>query len=325
MKLPNGYGSVYKLKGKRRKPFTAVVTTGKTKEGKIIRKTLGYYATREEGLDALALYRKAPVEAENQQLTVSKVIKLFIEYRNKINKPIARNYLMGLRRIKKIGNMAILDVRTRHLQEIINEINNLPSACIITKSSMTMLFKYAIMEDYAKTNYASYVVIPEKKQSTKHKPFTHKEIDALWKRTDVYAVRIALILIYTGMRAGELCALKKSNIHLKERYMIGGLKTKAGIDRTIPIAEKIVPLLKLNDPLPDSTQSIYFMWNKSEVPELRHHLPHDGRHTCETLLHNAGVNDRIIQLIIGHTGRNIDETVYIHKTNEQLIEAINKI
>lgn len=49
MKLPNGYGSVYKLPGKRRCPYRAIVTerwlldveTGK----KQIRKTIGYYET----------------------------------------------------------------------------------------------------------------------------------------------------------------------------------------------------------------------------------------------------------------------------------------
>ena len=30
MRLPNGYGSVYKLSGKRRKPWAARVTTGWT-------------------------------------------------------------------------------------------------------------------------------------------------------------------------------------------------------------------------------------------------------------------------------------------------------
>lgn len=65
MKLPNGYGSVYKLPGKRRCPYRAIVTerwlldveTGK----KQIRKTIGYYETKNKALEALAEYNKSPL------------------------------------------------------------------------------------------------------------------------------------------------------------------------------------------------------------------------------------------------------------------------
>lgn len=48
MKLPNGYGSVHKLKGKRRKPWRARITDGfvyDLVEDKQVQKykTLGYY------------------------------------------------------------------------------------------------------------------------------------------------------------------------------------------------------------------------------------------------------------------------------------------
>jgi integrase len=325
MKLPNGYGSVYKLKGKRRRPFTAVVTTGKTKEGRILRKTLGYYATREEGLDALALYRKAPVEAESQQLTFKKVMDEFIKYRESHDKPIASNYMTCMKNLYPLNNMVMSSIRTRHLQGVIDELKDKPSTCTVTKSCMNMIFKYAIMEDYVQTNYATFVITPVVLNSKAHKPFTDEEIEELWKHTDDYAVRIALILIYTGMRAGELCLLKKDNIHLEERYIIGGIKTKAGINRTIPIAEKIVPILEYNDKLPSSSERINYLWRKSKIPALNNHISHDGRHTCETRLNNANVNLRIIQLIIGHSGGNSVDNIYTHKTTEQLIEAINKI
>lgn len=53
MKLPNGFGSVYKLSGNRRKPYRAIVTerwqidTGKWKQK---RKTIGYYESKKEAL-----------------------------------------------------------------------------------------------------------------------------------------------------------------------------------------------------------------------------------------------------------------------------------
>ncbi|WP_347567754.1 tyrosine-type recombinase/integrase [Acidaminococcus fermentans] len=55
------------------------------------------------------------------------------------------------------------------------------------------------------------------------------------------------------------------------------------------------------------------------------HLPHDCRHTCATLLSNAGVELKIIQLILGHSSKDITNRVYTHKTIGQFVEAINQI
>ena len=52
-----------------------------------------------------------------------------------------------------------------------------------------------------------------------------------------------LVMIYTGMRPGEFTTIKKDNVYLEERYMIGGIKTAAGKDRIIPIHEGIVPFV----------------------------------------------------------------------------------
>ena len=68
MKLPNGYGAVIKLGGKRRKPFAARVTVGyekkSTKNGlpqyKQKYKYLGYFEKRKDALDCLAKYNTNP-------------------------------------------------------------------------------------------------------------------------------------------------------------------------------------------------------------------------------------------------------------------------
>ena len=113
------------------------------------------------------------------------------------------------------------------------------------------------------------------------------------------------------------------------------MKTKAGINRTIPIAMKILPIMQElmgsgNEYLveangkPVSYHKLLNLWKNSGIPELASHLPHDGRHTCETALDNAGVNKRIIQLIIGHAGVDVD-AIYTHKTVPQLVSSIDKL
>ena len=51
-------------------------------------------------------------------------------------------------------------------------------------------------------------------------------------------------MIYTGLRPTELLEILTENVHLEEKYMIGGIKTDAGKDRIIPLNDKIIPLIK---------------------------------------------------------------------------------
>jgi hypothetical protein len=61
IKLPNGYGTVYKLSGKRRNPYIARKTVGwetdeATKKVKQILKTIGYYKTKSEAFSSIKIY-----------------------------------------------------------------------------------------------------------------------------------------------------------------------------------------------------------------------------------------------------------------------------
>ncbi len=67
MKLPNGYGSVVKLFGKRRKPYIVRKTVGwhydKEKDKQVQEMiTIGYTATKAEGLQMLAEYNNNPFD-----------------------------------------------------------------------------------------------------------------------------------------------------------------------------------------------------------------------------------------------------------------------
>ena len=50
MRLPNGFGSVYKLSGNRRKPYAVSITMGFDRKGRQVRKIVGYAESRSEGL-----------------------------------------------------------------------------------------------------------------------------------------------------------------------------------------------------------------------------------------------------------------------------------
>ena len=55
------------------------------------------------------------------------------------------------------------------------------------------------------------------------------------------------------------------------------------------------------------------------------HTIHETRHTCATLLDSAEANDMAIKRILGHAGQGVTKKVYIHKTVEDLLKAIDRV
>lgn len=53
--------------------------------------------------------------------------------------------------------------------------------------------------------------------------------------------------------------------------------------------------------------------------------PHCTRHTCISMLSEAGVQDTTIKKIVGHSGAmSLTERVYTHLDMQILVDAINK-
>lgn len=337
MKLPNGYGSVSKLYGKRRKPWIVKVTKGWTDDGKQIRMVLGTFKTKSEGLIALAEYNKDPYDIIERRYTLEDLYNMLAEQRLKNNQKMP---LAAYKHCSKLHKMQFRDIKTAHIQEIIDNLSLGYASKKSIKNLFSLLYKYAMSFSLVDRNYAKFIKLPSEIKSNKHKPFTEEELEILWKNDEDYVVKIALILTYTGLRPSELLDIKRSNVFLDKKYIIGGAKTSMGINRRIPIAEKIYPFIKdfyyiadeFNNPylitsnkkrLPYAT--LAYKWRKSEISAIKNHLPHDGRHTCNTLLDNADVKENIKNLILGHVGKTINEKVYTHKTVEQLKEAIDLI
>lgn len=77
MKNPNGYGSVARLSGNRRKPFWVRKTVGWNEKGHPIYETIGYTATREEGNMLLAAYNKNPWDVDRAKITLQELFDLW--------------------------------------------------------------------------------------------------------------------------------------------------------------------------------------------------------------------------------------------------------
>ena len=138
------------------------------------------------------------------------------------------------------------------------------------------------------------------------------------------------------MRIGELLAMDADHIYFDKQYMIGGSKSEAGIDRVIPIHNAILPLIKnqlgnskylMND---DKNHKLTYTIALKQFKEFmtKHkfaHLPHDTRKTAVSLMHSAGIPMETVRIIVGHSAKGVTEQVYLFRTPEELVEAVNTI
>lgn len=247
MRLPSGYGSVVKLSGKRRKPFQVRLTKGFTDEGKQIYIYLGYFVSKTEALEALAEYNSSPYDITRETITFSEVYKKWSkEHFKRVSDSSIERYGNAYRKYcKSLYKMRFKDIRLTHLQGVIDDCGMAHPTRASIKTLFNVLFKYAMKNDIVEKDYAQYVDIGKREGKINRKPFTQEEIDKLFKHVnDIDYIDTVLIMIYTGLRIGELLDLKIENVHLDERYMIGGLKTEAGKDRVIPINKKIEPFIR---------------------------------------------------------------------------------
>lgn len=345
MRLPNGYGSVIKLGGKRRRPYGVRVTMGWSDDGRQLYKYLGYFEKKSDAINALAEYNKTPYDLTNREITMSELYDEWFSKRpDGLSKSTVANYNSAFKHLQPLYEVKVRNIRTSHLQELIDALNMTPRSKKNVLSLMKQLFEYAMAIDVITKNYSEYVSIDTKGSAKKvRNVFTDQEIELLWSHyPDTEWIDIPLILIYSGMRINELIDLTKDNVHLEERYLKSGSKTEAGKGedgegRIIPIHDKLLPLIEARmstagDHLIMSKrgkklQYTFFSqdtWKKLMSKLNMTHTTHDCRATFASLADRTDANKLTIKRILGHSDTNITEH-YTYKNIADLLEAVNKI
>lgn len=336
MRLPNGYGSVYKLSGNRRNPYRACVTVGWTDERKQIVKTIGYYPNKARAIDALSEYRKNPYDLDATTITFSEVFEKYAEIKfPTISDKNAKDYRASFNLFSELHSTAFKDIKSAMLQKIIDNSGKGYQTLRKIKVMLNQVYSFAMANDIIQKNYASFVSIGKDETESTRAPFSTEEIARLWDNLNrLDWIDTVLIMIYTGLRIGELLDLKTQNIDLEQETIRGGSKTAAGKNRIVPINNKILPLIKSR--YCESNENLiwhngkpvnYYTYRDTYFDRVMQqlemsHKPHDCRHTFATLMDNAGANKLSIKRIMGHASQDITDKVYTHKDIEELKKAI---
>lgn len=321
MKNPNGYGSIFKLSGKRRKPFCVRVACKYTFDGnKAVehRPVLGYYATRSEALQALAEYNKTPYDISNKS-TFADIYALWYAEKSKSVGINAKNsYNIAFDKCAELHNMQICDLRLNNYQSVIDKYAAQSQSSV--KSLLQVLrsvSKYALQHELISKDYTEFLHTQYAAPRNIHKVFTENEIAALWAAQSDLIRDITLILLYSGFRVRELLEMPADNIDLENMTFTGGSKTAAGKNRIVPIHSRILPIVKQYANGFDIEYINYY-----RLLQKTGHTPHDTRHTFISRLQTANANHICIERLVGHSSTNITDKVYTHKDISELRQTI---
>ena len=332
----NGQGSVYKdSKGHytAEKTFGYYMESGKRK--RIFKRKKGF-TTKKAALEYLATLtqktkdRKAP--------TLSELWATFEQYVScDLSKSKQTAYRIAWKNIKSsVGYRSIDDFTVSELQDVTDRAAKSYYTRRDVKTLFSHFYKLAIRDDYVTDNKAQYIKLPKLIEKEKE-IFTKDEIQTLWLDYNAHKCKVTaaiLIMIYTGMRPGELLQIKTENVNLNEQYLTGGIKTEKGKRRKIIIPDRIVPLIQY---LERASKDGLLCWYKNkndfydEWQEKRDELeirecmtPYCCRHTYITQLTALGVSPAMLQELAGH--EDYETTLnYTHLSVKDRLQEVNRL
>lgn len=333
MKNPNGYGSIAKLAGNRRKPYIIRKTDGYNEKGHPIYKIIGYTTTKEEALQLLANYNNSPYDINLHKLTAQELYDMFVQRElPKMSTASAKYLKVAWKYCKDIYPICYKELKAFHMQDCIDKCTLSSYSKWAIKTLFTNLDRFAMKLDIINKCNSSLITAPPLPETNKQ-PFTIEEITKLWNISNQAWVDSILVLLYMGWRISELLAIKITDIDLHQNIITGGIKTKSGKNRIVPIHPRILPIIK--NRIKDNAlylfsfngsncklATYYLIWSKIMSQLNLEHTPHECRHTFRTLLDNAGGNKVCIDLLMGHKSQGTGERIYTHKTIEQLKDTI---
>lgn len=340
----NGLGTVYKKRG----AWVAEKTVGwitdplppdapPGTEPRKRRQTVSRsYSTRKDALAALpfltAADRKPKQGTATQRKKTAVTLKeLFDQWEPTHGKSRSTMncYRSGFRLFAPLWNTRMEDIDIDDLQDCLDDADAGRRTLENAKAALGLVYKYGIPRDAVPKdrNLAQFLRINEPGSGSQKPGFAPAELEKIRAAAaagDPVAVRV-LCHCYLGFRPSAFLALKTGDYNAQERAFTGGIKTEAGIGRTVTVSPKIQPYVSslvtaageagfvfgketgkaLS--LPEYRELFYELLSRLEIPnpvsEDGRHLitPHSCRHTFATLMKSAAGSDTDKLALIGHT------------------------
>lgn len=274
--------------------------------------------------------------------------------------------------LDEIGDYPVDKITRKKAQQLVKMWHSKYKTFRKYKTYATQIMDYAVDEDVIKTNPFDKVKTPRQKETLKddnQKFYTKNELQTFLNfiKDDIMYYAIFRTLAFTGIRKGELMALRWSDIDFrektldvnktvtyveKEKQVLGPPKTPSS-NRIIKLdtntlealkrwkQEQRILLFKLGFNANDPEQHLFTnpttnellskmtinhkLWSICDKNDFKRITLHGFRHTCCSLLFEAGIGVKEVQAILGHSSIKTTLDIYTHVTKDSIENASEQL
>ena len=227
------------------------------------------------------------------------------------------------------------DLTTSDMEDIykymLRKMSNNSAICYMRKLKTILI--YAIREGYINTNPITFKFHKDKVEKD---PLTLDEVRRI-RTVKLGSKRIEnirdlfILQCYTGLAFRDMSCFSVKDIKIDKdgKEWIVKERIKTGITALIPILPVVKEILvKYNYHLPTLTNQKYNSYLKEiqDVCGIKKTLhSHLARHTCGTLLLNAGVDMLTVSKVLGHSSTKTTEAVYAKLLPETIMRRVEEV
>ena len=292
------------------------------------------------------------VDPARSRITVAEWSQKWLDSKTNLKATTRRDYesLLHAHIRPRWGELALADVQHEDITTWLAELTAQGLSASRVRAAhvaLSQMLKLAVRSGRLARNAAEYVPLPRVQRAEK-RYLTHAEVDALADAAGAYRA-VVLFLAYTGVRYGELAALRVDRLDMLRRRAVIDLALaevagrivystpKTHQSRSVPIprflVDEIAELVVGKDrhehvfTRPDG-QPLRLSWFRRAVfmpavaaAGLDGLTPHGLRHTAASLAIASGADVKVVQTMLGHASATMTLDLYGHLYADRLDEV----
>ena len=283
------------------------------------------YGIKQNSISVYALFDEFMVKQQEKRKVGLITQAVYVKYKCTIR--YSKEAMKTDKMMNELSTSDMEDIYTYMLGRMANN-----SAICYMRKLKTILI-YAIREGYITTNPISFKFHKDK---VKTDPLTLEEVRRI--RTKVLGSRsmenvrdLFIFQCYTGLAFYDMSSLTQKDIKVDDdgKEWIVKERIKTGVMAYIPVLPVVKEILvKHQYLLPTLSNQKYNSYLKEiqEVCGIKKTLhSHLARHTCGTLLLNAGVDMLTVSKVLGHSSTKTTEAVYAKLLPKTIIERVEEV